>query len=193
MSSNVRERAGQRPILSSLLGALGEPQPPDAPGVATQVMQAQLRASAEHFREEIALHERDRSALPSIIQYSYYSLSFNCPFLDFILRLFLNDGPSHALPTYPIPIPHAWTKMKQCLIEVCLCVRVVSAENRERELEHNLGDLQVRYKADVENMARELELMKNKVCLLLCIVARDPTTNTLCSFYFQILHCAPNA
>lgn len=39
----------------------------------------------------------------------------------------------------------------------------VVAENRERELEHNLGDLQVRYQADVENMARELELLKNKV------------------------------
>ena len=59
--SNVRERAGQRPILSSLLGALGEPQPPAAPGVATQVIQGQLRASEERFREEIALHERDRS------------------------------------------------------------------------------------------------------------------------------------
>lgn len=46
-----------------------------------------------------------------------------------------------------------------------MSVCVVAGENRERELEHNLGDLQVRYQADVENMARELELMKNKVCI----------------------------
>ena len=74
VSSNVRERAGQRPILSSLLGALGEPLPPAAPGVATQVMQGQLRASEERFREEIALHERDRSTYNPLL-YSYLCLS----------------------------------------------------------------------------------------------------------------------
>ena len=82
--------------------------------------------------------------------------------------------------------------MKGYFIDVCTFMCVVAAENRERQLEHNLGDLQVRYKADVENMARELELMKNRVC----IVAPDAITSSPLrprAVYEYFLHCAPNA
>lgn len=73
VSSNVRERVGQRPILNSLLGALGEPLPPGAgggtgPGVATQVLEGQLRASEERYREQVALHEKHRRAFRSVLR-----------------------------------------------------------------------------------------------------------------------------
>ncbi len=34
---------------------------------------------------------------------------------------------------------------------------------QERELKQQLGEMQERYKGDVENMGRELELVRNKV------------------------------
>ena len=62
LSTNVREKGGQRPILSSLLGAL-QPSAFPEPSVENNILVKRLQGSEERLHEERKFHAEARGLL----------------------------------------------------------------------------------------------------------------------------------